>query len=99
MSQALDALDRANEVRIAASNLRKAVLKGETTMEDAIHSEDANSLKIDWLLQALPRWGAGRAGKLRSIALPHRNSRTRVSELTDREKKTLLAYLRERGVK
>lgn len=83
LAQARDALRRADEVRIGAANLRRAVAAGDITVRDALFDDRAGPLPVDRLLMSQPKWGRVRTEN----ALRRANiiGRRRVRDLTDRQ--------------
>lgn len=89
--QALDALARAQEVRMSAAVVRRAVASGDMTVTDALGDERAASLHVLRLLASQFRWGRGRAMKVMQ-SVPIRET-ARVRDLTDRQRDALVEIL------
>lgn len=65
MPQHLEALQRANRVRIARAELKRSVRRGELTAAEVIRQRpwEAETMTVGELLQTQPRWGRKRASR------------------------------------
>jgi hypothetical protein len=91
--QHLQALQRANEVRLARAELKRMVNDGTTTVAEVIVEcpWEAASMPIAELLVSQRRWGATRCSKfLTSIGLPETKT---VGSMTERQRSVLAASL------
>ena len=89
--QHMQALQRANEVRLARAALKRSVGEGGTTVGAVILScpWEAASMTIAELLLSQRRWGATRCGKfLASIGITETKT---VGSMTDRQRRALAA--------
>ena len=66
LDQRLDALERANEIRVNRARLKRALMSGETTFDEVLLDPPAFVLtaKVYDMLLAVPRLGRVRASKL-----------------------------------
>ncbi|MGH2900817.1 MAG: hypothetical protein ACRDMZ_19225 [Solirubrobacteraceae bacterium] len=88
--QHMQALQRANEVRLARAELKRRIGGGAITVGDVILSRswEASSMTIGELLTSQRRWGTTRASKfLAAIGMPETKT---VGSMTERQR-TLLA--------
>lgn len=91
--QHMQALQRANEVRLARAELKRKVTDGTTTVAEVIVEcpWESASMPIAELLMSQRRWGATRCSKfLTSIALPETKT---VGSMTDRQRSLLAGAL------
>jgi hypothetical protein len=92
-SQCMQALARANEVRLARAALKRDVSAGRRKVTAVVLDSpwEAESMSLSELLCSQNRWGRARSRKLlSSIAL---NEGKRVGTLTDRQRRILVAAL------
>jgi hypothetical protein len=92
-SQCMQALARANEVRLARAALKRDVSAGRREVTEVILDSpwEADSMSLSELLCSQRRWGRARSRKLlSSIAL---NEAKRVGTLTDRQRRVLVTAL------
>jgi hypothetical protein len=92
-SQCMQALARANEVRLARAALKRDVSAGRRGVTEVIVESpwEAESMCLSELLCSQRRWGRARSRKLlSSIAL---SEGKRVGTLTDRQRRILVAAL------
>jgi hypothetical protein len=92
-SQCMQALARANQVRLARAALKRDVSAGHREVTEVILDcpWEADSMSLSELLCSQRRWGRARSRKLlSSIAL---NEGKRVGTLTDRQRRILVAAL------
>jgi hypothetical protein len=92
--QHMQALDRANEVRLARARLKREVGRGEREAADVIEEAppETETMTIAELLTSQRRWGRTRARKfLTPMAL---NENKRLGDLTFRQRKMLVEELR-----
>lgn len=91
--QHLQALERANRVRLARASLKRAVAGGDMSAAEVI-SEcpwEAESMTLSELLRSQPRWGRTRTRKLLSALGLSENKR--LDTLTDRQRTLLVEKL------
>jgi len=81
------ALGRANEIRVARSEVKRAIREGRLSIAQALDEECVASMTVEALLCSQRRWGPARALRvLRALGV----SPTRcVGELTNRERRVL----------
>jgi hypothetical protein len=92
-SQCMQALARANQVRLARAALKRAVSAGRRRVTEVVLEcpWEAESMNLRELLCSQRRWGRARSRKLlSSIAL---NEGKRLGTLTDRQRRILVAAL------
>lgn len=62
-TQALEALERANEVRLGRARIKREIREGRLSVGDALDFDCVGGMRVFDLLQAQKRWGsAGPAG-------------------------------------
>lgn len=91
--QHLEALKRANEVRLARAELKRKVAAGETAAGDVILAcpWQAESMPVCELLTSQRRWGQTRCRRaLMSLGVPENK---RIGTLTERQRLALAAVL------
>lgn len=91
--QHMQALRRANEIRLARSELKKRVAAGDTTAADVILTVpwEAASMTIFELLTSQRRWGTTRTRKFcASIGMPETKT---VQSMTARQRDLLASML------
>ena len=95
--QHMRALERANSVRLARAELKRAIARGDREAADVV-SEcpwETESMTIAELLTSQRRWGRTRARKfLLAVAL---NENKQLGTLTSRQRRILAAELATRG--
>jgi hypothetical protein len=92
-SQCMQALARANEVRLARAALKRDISAGRREVTEVVLDSpwEAESMSLSELLCSQRRWGRARSRKLlSSIALTEGK---RVGTLTDRQRRILVAAL------
>jgi hypothetical protein len=92
-SQCMQALARANEVRLARAALKRDVSAGRREVTEVILDSpwETDSMSLSELLCSQRRWGRARSRKLlSSIAL---NEAKRIGTLTDRQRRILVGAL------
>jgi hypothetical protein len=92
-SQCMQALARANQVRLARAALKRDVSAGRRTVTDVVLESpwEVESMSLSELLCSQRRWGRARSRKLlASIAL---SEGKRVGTLTERQRRILVAAL------
>jgi hypothetical protein len=91
--QHMQALQRANEVRLARAELKRSVAEGGTTVGAVILAcpWEAASMTIAELLLSQRRWGATRCSKFLS-AIGMTETKT-VGSMTDRQRRALAAII------
>lgn len=93
MSQHLEALERANKIRLARSNLKREIRSGEASVIDVIANPPAYaaSMRVVDLIRAQHGWGEAKSrlllGSMYLSPLKH------VGELTVRQRNELVARL------
>ncbi len=91
--QHMQALRRANEVRLARAELKRKVGEGAVTVEEVILEcpWEVASMTIAELLTSQRRWGATRCSKfLASIAMPETKT---VGSMTERQRSVLATMI------
>ena len=91
--QHLQALNRANEVRLARAQLKKRVAEGAVTAGDVILESpwEAESMTVSDLLMSQRRWGHQRCRRVLA-QIPVSETKT-VGTLTERQRRVLAALL------
>jgi hypothetical protein len=92
-SQCMQALARANKVRLARAALKRDVSAGRRQVTDVVLDSpwEADSMSLSELLCSQRRWGRARSRKLlSSIAL---SEGKRIGTLTDRQRRLLVGAL------
>ncbi len=95
-AQCMQALARANEVRLARAALKRDISAGRRGVPDVVLDSpwEAESMSLSELLCSQRRWGRARSRKLlSSIAL---SEGKRVGTLTERQRRILVAALAEK---
>jgi len=91
--QHMQALQRANEVRLARAELKRRVAEGAITAGDVILKSpwEAASMSIGELLVSQHRWGSTRCRKfLGEIGMPETKT---VGSMTERQRRALAALI------
>lgn len=91
--QHMRALQRANEVRLARSELKRRIAEGEITAGDVLLSRpwEAATMTIAELLVAQHRWGETRARNLLGpIGMPETKT---LGSFTDRQRRAMASIL------
>lgn len=89
----MEALERANRVRLARAALKRSIARGEASAAEVVREcpWETESMTLSELLTSQRRWGRTRARKLLlSLAL---NENKRLGTLTDRQRLMLAAEL------
>jgi hypothetical protein len=91
--QHMQALRRANEVRLARAELKRSVAEGRTTVGAIILAcpWEAASMTISELLLSQRRWGATRCSRF-LVAIGMTETKT-VGSMTDRQRRALAAMV------
>jgi hypothetical protein len=92
-AQCMEALARANQVRLARAALKRDIGAGRRSVTEVVIESpwEAESMSLSELLCSQRRWGRARSRKLlSSIAL---SEGKRVGTLTDRQRRLLVAAL------
>src|SRR3954449_3477261 len=91
--QHIRALQRANEVRLARAELKRAVAHGGIRVSDIVLNPpwEAESMTIADLLMSQRRWGVTRCRKLLQV-IPMSENKT-VGSMTDRQRRALAGLL------
>ena len=92
-TQCMQALARANEVRLARAALKRDISAGSRSVTDVILSSpwEADSMSLSELLCSQRRWGRARSRKL--LASATLSEGKRLGTLTDRQRRVLVAQL------
>jgi len=93
----MEALARANRVRLARAELKRSIARGDVDAADVIRDcpWETESMTLAELLTSQRRWGRTRARKfLLALAL---NENKRLGTLTDRQRALVAAELATRG--
>jgi hypothetical protein len=92
-SQCLEALARANQVRLARAALKRNISAGRRSIIDVIIDSpwEAESMSLSELLCSQRRWGRARSRKLLSSA--GLSEGKRLGTLTERQRRVLVAAL------
>ncbi len=95
--QYMRALQRANEVRLARAELKRAVATGEINVAEVILDcpWEAESMAVADLLMSQRRWGQTRCRKFLA-QIPMSEKKT-IGSMTDRQRRTLAAMLGSAG--
>ena len=91
--QHLQALERANAVRLARADLKRRVAEGEVTAAEVIMSSpwEAASMTVSDLLTSQKRWGSTRCRKfLQCVTIPENKP---IGSLTERQRHALAQLL------
>jgi hypothetical protein len=93
--QYMQALARANEVRLARAGLKRRVAEGELSAADVLLGDhwEAENMTISDLLMSQRRWGHTRCRKL-LMQVPVSENKT-VGSMTERQKRALAALLQQ----
>jgi len=91
--QCMEALARANKVRLARAALKREISAGHRSITDVIMQSpwEAESMSLGELLCAQRRWGRARSRKL--LASSALSEGKRVGTLTERQRRVLVAAL------
>ena len=92
-SQCMEALARANQVRLARAALKRDISAGRRNITEVIMESpwEAESMSLSELLCAQRRWGRARSRKLLSSTALSEGKR--VGSLTERQRRILVAAL------
>lgn len=92
-SQCMEALARANEVRLARAALKRDISAGRRLITEVITESpwEADSMSLSELLCSQRRWGRARSRKLLSSTALSEGKR--VGSLTERQRRVLVAAL------
>ena len=92
-AQHMQALARANRVRLARAELKRQVAEGELSVADVVLScpWEAHSMAIADLLMSQHRWGRTRCRRFLG-AIPMSETKT-IGSMTDRQRRALAARL------
>lgn len=93
--QHLQALERANRVRLARAELKRRIAAGELCAADVVADSpwETESMPLAELICSQRRWGSTRCRKfLADLGLPETK---RIGSLTDRQRRALAGALRE----
>lgn len=95
--QHLRALERANEVRLARAELKRAIARGDTEAAEVIRGcpWEVTSMSVAELLSSQRRWGRTRA---RKFLMPLRiGENKQLGALTDRQRRIVAGELAKRS--
>jgi hypothetical protein len=92
-SQCMQALARANEVRLARASLKRDISAGRRSIMEVILSSpwEAESMSLGELLCSQRRWGRARSRKL--LASATLSEGKRIGTLTERQRRLLVGEL------
>jgi hypothetical protein len=92
-SQCMEALARANEVRLARAALKREISAGRRSITEVIMESpwEVESMSLGELLCAQRRWGRARSRKL--LSSTSLSEGKRVGTLTERQRRILVAAL------
>ena len=93
--QHLQALQRANAVRLARAELKRRVADGDVSAAEVILRSpwEADSMTVSDLLTSQRRWGSTRCRKLlQCLSIPENKT---IGSMTDRQRRVLAALLSE----
>ena len=92
-SQQMDALARANRVRLARADLKRRIATGDLTAAAVILAcpPEAHSMRVNDLLMSQRRWGQTRARRFLA-QVPLSETKT-IGSLTERQRRALAASL------
>ena len=96
--QHMEALARANRVRLARAELKRSIARGDVEASTVVRDcpWETESMTLAELLTSQRRWGRTRARKfLLGVAL---NENKRLGTLTDRQRALLSSALTEKGI-
>ena len=93
--QHLQALQRANAVRLARAELKRRVAEGRASAAEVILDSpwEAESMTVSELLTSQRRWGSTRCHKL--LALVPLSENKTIGSMTDRQRRALAELLRD----
>ena len=93
--QHLQALQRANAVRLARADLKRRVAEGDVSAADVILGSpwEAESMTVSDLLTSQKRWGSTRCRKfLQCVPIPENKT---IGSMTERQRRALAQMLRD----
>jgi hypothetical protein len=95
-AQCMEALARANEVRLARAALKRDISAGRRTVVDVVGESpwEAESMSLSELLCSQRRWGRARSRKL--LASAALGEGKKIGTLTDRQRRILVAALEQK---
>lgn len=89
--QHMQALARANEVRLYQASVKQKIEAGDLSVEEALRDPRMGSMSIAGLLRAQKRWGYGRVRAfLRRVAI---SENRRIDALTPRQAELIVRVL------
>jgi hypothetical protein len=91
--QHMQALQRANEVRLARAELKRRISYGDTSAAEVVLSSpwEVETMAVAELLMSQRRWGHTRARRFLA-AIPMAETKT-IGSMTERQRQTLAAML------
>ena len=92
MSQNMEALRLANEIRDGRVKVKRRLFAGDLSLEEALQDPSCQTARVLDLLIAQRRWGHSRANKA-LIAADNIWPNRQVRQLTDRQRKLLIAVV------
>jgi hypothetical protein len=89
----MQALQRANEVRLARAELKRRIAYGDTSAAEVVLSSpwEVETMAVAELLMSQRRWGHTRARRFLA-AIPMAETKT-IGSMTERQRQTLAAML------
>ncbi len=92
-TQSESALESANQIRLARTAVKQAILAGQTTIAEALDDPCVQSMTVFQLLRSQKRWGTSYAAKgtkaLNLLSQLQIGTERRVADLTERQRKIL----------
>lgn len=91
-AQSLAALERANEVRLARSTVKRGIREGRISLQQAMDLECIQSMKVFDLLQSQRYWGSsGKSAStgvraVQTLSRLHISPYRRIEDLTSRQR-------------
>jgi hypothetical protein len=89
-AQHMVALERANEIRLARSEVKHKIAEGHMTVGEALGEECCQSMTVGALLCCQYRWGRVRMLRFLSRLLVPIGESRRIDALTDRQRGALI---------
>lgn len=96
-TQPMRALERANQIRLARSQLKRRVARGEIEAAEVIRGcpSEAETMAVSELLLSQHRWGQRRCQDL--LGPLHISEAKRIGSMTPRQRQALVDTLSRRG--
>jgi hypothetical protein len=89
-AQNMLALERANEIRLARSEVKHKIAEGRMTVAEALGEECCQSMTVGALLCCQHRWGRARMLRFLSRLMVPIGEARRVDALTERQRRALV---------